>query len=109
MLVASRSHDLIERPSDGAVFHKKSLGVGAPLGFIAQAPTFFLQAFRMLAKTLDLHRQATTAADAESERILAATQTIIRRLLKAQPFLNAPYELCPCGSVRKTRFCCGRT
>jgi hypothetical protein len=27
MLVASRSHDLIERPSDGAVFHKKSLGV----------------------------------------------------------------------------------
>jgi hypothetical protein len=99
----------VERANDGAIFHRKSLGVGAPLGLIAQAPAFFLQVFRMLAKTLELHRQATATADAESERILAATQTIVRRLLKTLPFLNEPYELCPCGSAAKTKFCCGRT
>ena len=109
MLSASRSHNLIKRASDGAIFHKKSLGVGAPLGFIAQAPAFFLQALRMLAKTLEVHRHAATAADAESERILAATQTVVRQHLRTWPFLNQPYVLCPCGSAKKTKFCCGRT
>jgi hypothetical protein len=109
MLSASRSHDVIKRGSDGAIFHRKSLGVGAPLGFIAQVPSFLLQAFRMLGKTLEIHCQAAAVADAENGRILATTQTIIRRLLRAQPFLMEPYELCPCGSAAKTKFCCGRT
>jgi hypothetical protein len=108
VLSASRSHDVIQRGSDGAIFHRKSFGVGAPLGFIAQVPSFLLRAFQTLGKTLELHCQAAAVADAENDRIIATTQTITRRLLKAQPFLKEPYELCLCGSAKKTKFCCGR-
>lgn len=42
------------------------------------------------------------------ENLVAATQTLAKQFISDHRQIFTPYELCPCRSGKKLKFCCGK-
>lgn len=91
----------------GVYWLHKCLSMNAPLAGVKDISVFVQRAFEISARCM-VHFESRLVEAIELRRaILKTTQVIIQRMLEKRPDCILPYSLCPCGSGKKTKFCCG--
>jgi hypothetical protein len=90
----------------GVHWVRKNLSLQPPIGTVEANKPIFRKIFSVLAESLAHLEKLLDEAQREREKILQITQIVVRQTLDSRRDLIIPYSPCPCGSGRKTKFCC---
>jgi hypothetical protein len=98
----------LKRDDKGVYWVEKTLSVGAPLGTIQEFGSVLSLIFITINKSLEHFEKLLHSCDKQRNTILQITQAVVRPILRNRKHLVSPYSLCPCGSLVKVKFCCGK-
>jgi len=94
------------KDAQGVRWIDKQLGLGAPRGFVQGLRKPLTLVFSQLARVLAVYEESLDRAAAQADRLLSMIQLSMRRLSRSDREIYGPYDLCPCGSQKKYKFCC---
>lgn len=91
----------------GFTWIKKELSLKAQLAAVESTGPVLNQIFCKTAQCMKQFEELLVEGDAQCEKIRKISQVSIRHVLTRNKSILDPYSLCPCGSTRKIKFCCG--
>jgi hypothetical protein len=97
------------RDSRNLPWCERATGAGFPrYGFSDRwASALFRNTFRVLRELLPIAEDHVRTRERLLAQTLPIVQTVVRALMQKFAAVWDPYEVCPCESGKKVRFCCG--
>lgn len=90
---------------NGVVWVEREFSPGNPSAFVHEAHTALKGIFETVDRCLQVFLDDLGEWAMQKEKVFRLTQSVIHEAITAYPEYFEPYELCPCGSGEKTKFC----
>jgi hypothetical protein len=106
--VAGVSCRMLPRDTTDVVWIEKHLGLEPPIEFLRSFGVIIEKILKNLSQCLVHYEGLLHESNALSDKLLRMTQTIMRHAIAHRKELFNAYDICPCGSTKKIKFCCGK-
>ena len=108
MFASATRCEILPKDDASVIWIEKSLGLDSPQEFLKSFGPSLEKIFNLITRCFSEYDSLVTEGDMLSDKLLRMTQLAIRYAIAHRPDLFESYAICPCGTGRKIKFCCGK-